>query len=37
MVRGVVLGLREHLFVEAARVVGLGDGLRDWLDPRMQV
>lgn len=25
MVRGVVLGLREHLFVEAARVVGLGD------------
>jgi peptide/nickel transport system permease protein len=26
MVRGVVLGMRHHTFVEAARVVGLGDG-----------
>lgn len=25
MVRGVVLGMRDHSFVEAARVVGLGD------------
>ncbi|HMQ30069.1 MAG TPA: ABC transporter permease [Chloroflexaceae bacterium] len=26
MVRGVVLSMRDHTFVEAARVVGLGDG-----------
>jgi peptide/nickel transport system permease protein len=26
MVRGVVLGMREHTFVDAARVVGMGDG-----------
>jgi peptide/nickel transport system permease protein len=26
MVRGVVLGMRNHSFVEAARVVGMGDG-----------